>query len=788
MSKPRQVDSEKYRVSAHLPDALVWGTADAVGSQVLTVAAPATLTVAAELTRPVPAGHCLEVWTHFVSDIGRPQLVAPAESGYFVAEASEPATPFVHPDAKVHGSGSFFPYRRYAGVRLDEAAPVGSRFTFRIADVSMQTYEETLFNLRVAVVDGDDVVGYLGDAFYTVVGAEPEHLLVVAPTCVSPGEPFDIKIITRDRFGNKTGGAIAPLGFEVALAEGEGTVPYDELVFDAKWRRHIVRGAVLAEPGVWFLHISARGAGGVTGVSNPIVVRDAWNDRIVWGDIHQHTYLADGRGTPAANIEYAVSTSCLDFVSISAHQELTYNPPLVRMSGAPRQQGWEEMQAATEAYNGEEIATILGSEAGGLGPVAGHMNSYFLDLDNRPEFERMDLFFASDEHFNIRDHEPETFYTRYLAELARSKGPYLLLPHAHACGGPGRFDLPRCPAFQTNVEVVSVHGVFEECYRRWLEHGHLVGVNGGGDNHMTSTGSGNPGWHYPNTNGMAAALVTERSREDVFAAFRDRRTYAVTGNQRIFLEFGVDGARMGDIVAGSRSATHRAWCRVAGTAPVMRVDLLRNGQVVASHQPDLAKRDTLRLCWTDDWGSRRVDDSETTGSIALEGGVLSVRSRIHAYHRTDRIETQRDGTLVFRSNGYSGITRGAVLVVTTVGEASTLAFTIHDVHLGDVLLDETLPVPLDDRRTVVTRPLGDVVRPPCFEKEPVCPEFRLEADWIDSNWPKVVELAWDDDPGGDAFYYVRVEQIDGNIAWSSPVWFLADAPAASQPGPGVPES
>jgi hypothetical protein len=62
-------------------------------------------------------------------------------------------------------------------------------------------------------------------------------------------------------------------------------------------------------------------------------------------------------------------------------------------------------------------------------------------------------------------------YEAYLATLERSRGPFLLLPHAHAGGGPGRFDLPRRPAYQTNVEVVSVHGVFEAFFQQWLAHG-----------------------------------------------------------------------------------------------------------------------------------------------------------------------------------------------------------------------------------------------------------------------------------------------------------------------------
>ncbi len=51
----------------------------------------------------------------------------------------------------------------------------------------------------------------------------------------------------------------------------------------------------------------------------------------------------------------------------------------------------------------------------------------------------------------------------------------------------------------------------------------------------------------------------------------------------------------------------------------------------------------------------------------------------------------------------------------------------------------------------------------------------VEADWIDTAWPKVIDVEWTDAESNGAFYYVRVEQIDGHIAWSSPIWFVDGA-------------
>jgi hypothetical protein len=834
MDKPRYVDlndrftSEKYRVSAHLPASLLtWGKIEVLGDRVLRAGEPCTLRIAVTLDKAIPAGHSLEIWTHFVSDIQRPQLKVTEDS----SERSEGTasssndgasftcqvdpqnvvfTPCVRPEAKVHGPGTFFPYRRYAGVALPEGAPQGTRFVFMLEDVSMQTYEETLFNLRFAVLKAqcyprtardtplqdDTLVGYLGDAFYVVIGNEKKFLRIIAPTCMETEQAFDkqgpsaCQIIVCDQYGNKTGDDdLEDLTFEVKVEQPLKRLlrtVSPRVVYDADKRLHTIQGLSFAQPGVYYIRAALEGAPDICGISNPIVVKDTWPEKIYWGDLHQHTYFADGRGTPAANYEYAISTSCLDFCAVAPHQESTYAPGLLRVEGAPVQKGWEELTEAAEAYNGAGIVTILGSEAGSLARIAGHMNSYYLDVDNRPELERLGL--EPREHAgwgNLTEDERAALYQRYLDELERSKGEILLLPHAHACGGPGKFDLPLRPTYQTNVEICSVHGVFEAFYRQWLKHGHFVGVHGSGDNHMTSTGNGNPGWHYPNTNGLAATFAPAWTRGAIWDAIKHRRTYAVTGNQRIYLDFASRSQtsdaqhHMGAIIIEETSEANIANPReirldVAGTAPVMKVELFKNNDVIHTYRPPLNERRYLRLTWTDSWGSRRVDDSLTTGEIAAQGG-LSVVKTLNMFHRTDKFE-ERDEGVKFRSNGYSGITRGVILDVQDSG--GFLHYQIKDTHLEKTVLEQTLEVPLAERHTALVQPLNVEERfiRSCFTREPQRPEFILNAEWIDLGWPKVVQLTWQDDDDTPAYYYVRVEQIDGNIAWSSPIWFAEQVP------------
>jgi hypothetical protein len=834
--------------SAYIPpELLTWGSVAVPGDPVLVAGQRASLEIEAILAQPLPSGHGVELWTHFVSDIERPQCADPDGPAFVACETSGPAAgPAVGPaaetfdcaDASVHGPHTFFPYRRYAGVRLLEDAPVGTRFVLRLRNVRMQTYEEPLFNLRLAILrDGHTLAGYLGDACYAVRGGPAHRLRLVAPTCVDTGRPFDLSIVVCDRFGNKTGDPLDGLAFDLAAEDGAGGAAHLAIAgvrYDAARRLHVVHDVRCETPGTYYVRAGIRAAAHVAGTSNPIVVRERWTERVYWGDLHQHSYHDDGRGLPASNYAYARDTSRLDFCAVTPHQECAIAPALHRLPGAPVQRGWEELVAAAEAANGPDLVTFLGSEASALGPLAGHMNAFYLDVRNRPEFERLGWDPAAAERPEIGS------YARYLAVLEASHGEVLLLPHAHAGGSPGKFPLPKRPEYQTGVEICSVHGVFEEFHRQWLRHGHRVGVHGGGDNHMTSTGAANPGWHYPNTNGLAAVSATEKTRPAIWQGIRGRRTYAVTANQRIFLAVTVDGHPMGsaishpsdaagaagaagnlgaaDAAIGVRSAgtpgragsadPHRIRVEVAGTAPLLRVELFRGDDVIRSYHPPLpaGQRRYLRVVWTDSFGQRRVDDSTTTGRIALDGGRLRLCAALNAYTYTDSFEEDNSAVRV-RASGYSGITRGMIVealpsatpntsaapatpatsdadapaspaarpaaTLPAAGAALSLRFEIADRQLAETLLEGTFSIPLAADHARVTRPLAvdpSLSRWRNFSPEPQLPEFVLDVDWIDPAWPRCVTLEWEDAPAADAYYYARVEQIDGALAWSSPIW------------------
>jgi len=753
------------RVSAQLqPQLLTWGDVRLHGMEEVEAGSICSFRVDVTAARTVPAGRRVEAWIHYIPDTAMP--AAPGEERDTTARVvcerrGRRLKTYGFPEGPIHGEGTYFPYRRYAGAALDAELTPGDSLRFRFTDVTMQTYAESPANMRFVVMDDKRLEGYFGDVFWEVRGGAADHLLVVAPTCVGTGETFECRIVARDRFRNRSTECLRDASF-VVTDEGGLPIEHGGVDYEAERGSYRIRGLRASRGGVLRLDVTARD-GALAGVSNPVVIRDEWPERVYWGDIHQHTYLADGRGTPSANYASGANEACLDFCAVTPHQEYTFGPPLVHVPGAEPQQGWAELVEATERWNRPSFATILGSEAGSLELHAGHMNAYYLSTANEPEL----LEFASGPRVTKYGDLDVGSYARYVETLRRRHGDVLLLPHAHAGGGPGRFDLPVLPDIQTNVEVVSVHGVFEEFYHAWLAHGHRVGVHGGGDNHMPATGNCNPGCHYPNTNGLTGAFAPGLSRRSVWDAFRQRRTCAVTGNQRIFLEFGVNDVAMGGVLQeGGRG---RARVSVAGTAPVLCVSLLRNGNVFKEYRPPSAVRSHLRLMWTDSLVSRRPDESETRGHIRpAAAGISSVRPLL-AYNQTDTFRVA-DGAVEFRSNGYSGIRRGCILELE--GDLAELVFEINDTYLGSSVLRECLRIdpPPQTRKIKLPMAVPGWGNRCWFSKQPHVCEFTLDVDRVDPGWSRDVETEWEIEMAHGEYYHVRVEQVDGHMAWSSPVW------------------
>ncbi|MCP5118952.1 MAG: DUF3604 domain-containing protein, partial [bacterium] len=105
--------------------------------------------------------------------------------------------------------------------------------------------------------------------------------------------------------------------------------------------------------------------------------------------------------------------------------------------------------------------------------------------------------------------------------------------------------------------------------QHYLQQGHRLGVIASTDDHL-----GYPGAYRE---GLAVVKATELSRDAIFDAVRQRRTYAVTGD-RIDLDFFLNGKIMGQELPYARNRSMEV--SVRGWDVIDRVEVLKNNRVI----------------------------------------------------------------------------------------------------------------------------------------------------------------------------------------------------------------
>lgn len=106
-----------------------------------------------------------------------------------------------------------------------------------------------------------------------------------------------------------------------------------------------------------------------------------------------------------------------------------------------------------------------------------------------------------------------------------------------------------------------------------LASGKRVGMVGSSDSHSGFSG-------YPN--GMFAVIAPELTKAAILDAIRARRTYAIRGGEPVFVDLRAAGHVIGEEFTSGRAP--RLVLSVQASAPVTRIDLVRNNRFVLSRK------------------------------------------------------------------------------------------------------------------------------------------------------------------------------------------------------------
>ena len=708
----------------------------------------------------VATGEAIEVWKHFTSDVEEFQVEDPDAPAHFAVETTAPGARLashIFTNRVQRNRPDVFPYRKTVGAAL-EAGSLGPGDKVYLdlggaKGVRMQHYAENLFNFRVVILGEDKRPrDYVGDAFLKVVGGKADALRVYAPAYVAVGERFTVEAIPVDAWESL---AWNYQGLQLQFEDPDlGTAGFE---YDPELLHYVAGNVVASQAGVYRLQVRSRD-GSLRGTSNPVRVEPHPKRRVYYGDLHQHTYLHDGRGGFEELYLHARRNGLLDFGSLTPHHmPLGVTGPNFHFDkySDPRD-NWPDMVRANKRLNGwRDFVTILGYEYS-VGTRAGGHHNVLYNADDAPTTMQLD---PSKNRADVGE---------MMDLLERAGAPAMVIPHVG--GGPPNWNHRTDPRIERGFEIASVHGVFEESWQKHLDAGLRLAATASSDNHTVGFGNSYPGLIYTMTNALTGVFAYGRSRDAIWDGLYQRRTFGVTGNQRILLDFSVDGEPMGGELSAVQHPSPRIRARVSGTRPLTRVELVKNGRVVHAVQPSRNRGSLARIVWGDNLYQRRANVGIGNGRLAAESGELRLRRHLHRDQEFEWMK-QEEGAVQWSTAATSNDRDG--MLVRIDGVEGPLRFRLEDPDFGTI----EAAIPLDALRRdgyYRWRGAGDrPVRHGYLAMMGIEPFFEIECELVNAEGAMDLEFEFEDreSPAPGDYYYLRMEQLDTNKGWASPVWF-----------------
>lgn len=493
--------------------------------------------------------------------------------------------------------------------------------------------------------------------------------------------------------------------------------------------------------------------------------QDASQFNLYWGDLHNHNAVGYAKGTLNRSID--VAREHLDFFAFTGHASWHDMPKMPGDRHMKWVNGfkvhtdhWPKTRRMIHEANTDDFVALLGYE---------WHSSVFGDYC---------MIFPGD--------HPELFLPDHVEKLLDFAGANscLAIPHhvGYKQGWRGaNFDHFRA-ATSPVVELFSEHGCTETDRSPFpmirhsnggrstsntivpqLQKGTRFGFVASSDNHR-----GFPGAYGE---GVVGVWAKDLSRASLLEAIRARRTYAATGD-RIVLEVSLNGQPMGSDVA--KTADREIDIRVEAQDSIAMIELVRNGRVIQRHFPEdyagqlkLPGRAKCRVQYG--WGPWAALDlgrtCEWDMSLRLNKGrflqaVPCYQSGPYEEEMRDRLRVVSEKELRLQSftsrvKCYAEDPAKAVVCEVEGGPDSLLTLQLRkpveqtvEARLADLAVNNvvTFTGVFTSESYIVNRLVGPT-------------EYATDVRWADQR------------SGDDAdWYYVRVTQHNGQLAWSSPIW------------------
>jgi hypothetical protein len=356
----------------------------------------------------------------------------------------------------------------------------------------------------------------------------------------------------------------------------------------------------------------------------------------------------------------------------------------------------------------------------------------------------------------------------------------LVIPHAHMAADWNQSE----PEMERLAEIYSMHGTFEWFGNRYLRKGWEVGFVGASDDHRAQPGAPHGLFRLPlaGQGGLAAALAPEKTPDAVFDALRSRSTYATSG-VRILLDAKLNGKPMGTRQADAKS--RRLECRVNGTAPIDRIDVVRNGEIVWSRY--YLGKPLTATPWvlfglessSEVYVTQGTDSPRPfrrwKGTLDVEGArVAEVLGTALDNVILDQFEIDRENPNRVRFNILTrGRRDGLLLRLDGASSGTTFKVALEATKEEGLGRPETIRPAADLPAESLALPFVELADGRLERELHVGPNTdRMSIEIVDRDaaLDRVIEYTDIEGIRPADYYYVRVTQLDGGRAWSSPFW------------------
>lgn len=598
---------------------------------------------------------------------------------------------------------------------------------------TLQSFPETHFLFRI-LVDSFGSREYYPlemQPHICIVPDEPVSIEAIVPSSIQTGMEAPVKLRALDRFGNPADDFMG----DVTLRWHDGTNTHENNAGASGAVSEI--GTVCYNiPGIYTVDVTC---GKMFARSNPIIAGDDSVSPLYWADMHGQTEATVGTGSVEEYFRFARDKGLMDATAWQGNDFQV------------RDSDWAEVCRETKAFHQPgSFVTFLGYEWSGLTPSGGDHNILYMN-DDEP--------IHRSSHWQVHDGSPDESDRYPLSALWETfRGRSDVMAIAHVGGRYANLDFWD-DELSGLVEIHSHHGTFEWIALDALRRGLVTGFVAQSDDH-----TGRPGLSAPLkplardfatfdvNGGYTGIYARELTRTALWEALRARHCYATTG-KRIVLDVRSGDRMMGDVIEDGHPVELNAV--IAGTAPLLDVEVLRDTETVYRHSFPVNDNDRwIRLEWSGVRVKSRSKTADWDGIIRINGGSIE-DFEPYAFDRPDQGISRINNQELAVTSSTSGDIDGVFLKLSS--QAKELVFE-NDIKTVRSSIDDINEEPIVFSAGGVNLSVGLSLCSPQTRPDKLNVTYRDPAPL----------------PGRHA-YWIKIVQRDGHMAWSSPIYFVDGA-------------